>query len=411
MNIIFVNRFYHPETPATGQLLADLAEGLAARGHAVTVITARHRDSAVQEEILAGVRILRVSRTCAGGPPAKAVSFLRFHLAAFSAVRRVARAGSMLVVMTDPPLLGISAGLAAASRGACCIHWVQDVYPEIVTRLTRHRWAGLLQPLRNTAWRRAGCCVTLGEDMAALLLRNGVDRRRVVIQPNWAPAGLEPLPRDTDSPLRREWGLAGRFVVAYSGNLGRVHDLDPLLDLATLLRDAPEISFLFVGSGAGERGMRADATSRGLRNVSFLPPQPRERLAASLAVADLHAVTLRPGCEDLVFPSKLYGATAAGRPVLFIGPAGCEVARTVADGDLGLTATRTTLAEAARGIRQLAADPGRWRRHAEAARDFSRRHSAMRATETWDRLLSAIESGGPSREQALPGALARESFP
>jgi len=27
------------------------------------------------------------------------------------------------------------------------------------------------------------------------------------------------------NPLRREWGLMGRRVIGYSGNLGRAHDL------------------------------------------------------------------------------------------------------------------------------------------------------------------------------------------
>ena len=39
--VIFVNRFYWPDEPATAQLLTDLAESLAASGHPVTVITSQ----------------------------------------------------------------------------------------------------------------------------------------------------------------------------------------------------------------------------------------------------------------------------------------------------------------------------------------------------------------------------------
>lgn len=405
MKLIFVNRFYWPETPATGQLLTDLAEGLAARGHAVTVITAHHRGEAQKEEVREGVLIRRVC----GTPRTKPLAFALFHLAALRAVRRHADRDTVVIVMTDPPLLGITAAWAASSRNAFCIQWIQDIYPEIAVQLTRHRWLKVLTGPRNVFWRRADRCVTLGADMAAVVRGSGVSPDRVIIQSNWGPAGVEALPRESDSALRHEWGLSGKFVVAYSGNLGRVHDLEPLLELAEFLRGEPEFIFVFIGSGAGEEDLRQGVTARGLRNVLFLPPQPRGRLSASLAVADVHCVTLLPGCECLVFPSKLHGVAAAGRPMLFIGPEGCDVARTVGENDLGICTARGNIPVAARELRALAGDPGRWERHATASRAFGRRHSAIAAIANWDGLLSALGEDKGSGQQILPASAATES--
>ena len=406
MKLLFVNRFYWPETPATGQLLTDLAEGLATRGHEVTVLTAGHRTNAPGKEIRAGVNILRVCRTLGNKP----LAFARFHLAALRAIRRHADRDTVVIAMTDPPLLGITAGWAAASRRASCIQWIQDIYPEIAVRLTRHRWLSILAGPRDVFWRKANRCVTLGADMAAVVIKSGVNPERVVLRSNWGPAGVKPLPREADSPLRRTWGLSGRFVVAYSGNFGRVHDLEPLLDLAELLRDESDFVFVFVGSGAGERELRLRAQRGGLRNVSFQPSVPRGQLSEGLAVADLHAVTLLPGCENLVFPSKLYGVAAAGRPVLFIGPAGCEVARVIKNADIGIVVTRDSLTEAARGIREIAADPARWERHAAAAQEFSRRHSPAGAIDAWDGLLAGLNGVDSRSEPNLPAAPAKGSF-
>ena len=406
VKLLFVNRFYWPETPATGQLLTDLAEGLAARGHEVTVITALHRDDVSGEEVREKVLIRRVCAT----PRIKPLAFALFHLAALRAIRRLAERDTVVIVMTDPPLIGVTAGWAAASRRASCIQWIQDIYPEIAVRLTRHRWLSVLSGPRNAFWCRADRCVTLGADMAAVVRKSGVNPERVVLQSNWGPAGVKSLPRDTDSPLRRAWGLSGKFVVAYSGNFGRVHDLEPLLDLAELLRDESDFAFVFVGSGAGEKELRLRAQRGGLRNVSFQPSVPRGQLSESLAVADLHAVTLLPGCENLVFPSKLYGVAAAGRPVLFIGPAGCEIARVVATEDLGISVTRDSLADAASCVRAIAADPAKWERHAAAAQEFSRRHSPASAIDAWDRLLTDLQTEAPESERTLPDASATGSF-
>lgn len=406
MKLLFVNRFYWPETPATGQLLTDLAEGLATRGHEVTVLTASHRTDAPGKEIRAGVNILRVCRTLGNKP----LAFALFHLSAMRAIRRLADRDTVVIAMTDPPLLGITAGWAAASRQASCIQWIQDIYPEIAVQLTRHRWLSILAGPRNVFWRKANRCVTLGADMAAVFIKSGVNPERVVLQSNWGPAGVKPLPRQADSPLRRTWGLSGKFVVAYSGNFGRVHDLAPLLELAELLRDQSDFAFVFIGSGAGERELRLRAQRSGLRNVSFQPSVPRGQLSESLAVADLHAVTLLPGCENLVFPSKLYGVAAAGRPVLFIGPAGCEVASVVKTENLGTSVTRASLTEAVRDIREIAANPARWERHASAAQEFSRRHSPANAIDAWDGLLAGLHVVDSRSEQTLPAASATGSF-
>lgn len=405
MKLLFVNRFYWPETPATGQLLTDLAEGLAALGHEVTVVTARHRADAPTRETRAGVVIRRVC----GTPRMKPLAFARFHLAAFFAVRRWADRETAVVVMTDPPLIGISTGWAASSRKALCIQWIQDIYPEIAVRLTRHRWLSILTGPRNASWRRAERCVTLGEDMSAVVRGSGVDSGKIVVQHNWGPAGVSSRPREIDSPLRRAWGLSGKFVVAYSGNLGRVHDLGPLLRLADLLRDDPEFAFVFIGSGAGEADIRRGVESRGLQNVLTLPPQPREELSSSLAVADVHAVTLLPGCEGLVFPSKLHGVAAAGRPVLFIGPEGCDVARAVRGNGLGICVTRDNLPLAVRELQRLAADPVRWENHASASRGFGEIHSATAAIESWQRLLADPGKAGSGDQRTLPASTLTES--
>lgn len=400
MRLLFVNRFYWPETPATGQLLTDLAEGLAARGHEVNVITSGAA-GAPRAEARRGVRILRIrgTRLSRAGVGGKAVDFATFYLGALFQVLRVARAGTIVVPMTDPPLLGIGAWIGARLRGARVVHWAQDIYPEIAMALSGQRWLGVLRPPRNLAWRRADRCVAVGNDMAAVLLAAGVAPRRVAVIPNWALGGAAAPAADAVAGLRRAWGLDGRFVLAYSGNLGRVHDLEPVLTLAEALRDDPTIAIVFIGDGAQRAALQSGAANRQLAHVRFLPAQPREQLAVTLALADAHLVTLRAGCEQLVFPSKLYGVAAIGRPVLFIGPRDCEVARIVKEHRLGHAATRDELAAAANFVRGLASDPAARLRAAAAARAFAAEHTSERALERWSALLAEVEAC-PERARA-----------
>lgn len=399
MRLIFVNRFYWPDEPATAQLLHDLAEALAAAGAEVTVIASHPGDPAVPEaEIRRGVRIVRV-RSVRGGEtslPRKALAFATYQIRALARLLAETRTGDCVVAMTDPPLFGIAAGWAARRRGARVVHWIQDIYPELAVVLAGQTWLRLVRPLRDRAWRRADGCVTLGSDMAAVVRRAGVAPERLEIIPNWAPGDL-PAPAAADvAAVREAWDVRDKFVVAYSGNLGRVHDLGPVLDVAAAVRD-PRIVFLFVGGGAQAAQLARQAAARGLENVRFLPRQPRARLAASLAAGDLHLVTLLPGCEAYVFPSKLYGAAAAGRPVLFIGPAGCEVAELVRRHGFGLTFARENIAAIAGAVEQLAARPDEQLRFGQAARAFAAAHALGPAAARWRRLPALQLAGAGTR--------------
>ena len=335
--LIFVNRVYWPEEAATAQLLHDLAVSLARAGVNVRVIasaTAAAAAPACPEGV--DIRRLRPLIPRGRGLLSRAGNYASFWLGALIAVMREARRGDIVVAMTDPPLLGIAVALAARLRGARLWHWCQDVYPELAMvisgrGLTRGALA-LLRPLRDWAWRSAEGCTVLGNDMAALLAARGVRRDRIHVSPNWAPAGLHAVDATAQ---RRAWGIGDAFVVGYSGNLGRVHSLMPLIDVAERLKEREDIVFLLIGDGAQRTALESEARRRTVRNVRFLPAQPRAELSLSLSAADLHVVTLRPGCEGTVWPSKFYGALSVERPVLYIGPPAAEVAALVDRHGLG----------------------------------------------------------------------------
>lgn len=387
--LFFINRFYWPDEPATAQLLADLAEGLAARGRRVTVITSP-APGAPRRETHRGVSVVRVGpgRHPGRGTGARALSFALFFAAACWRLAREARRGDTVVALTDPPLIGVGAGLVARARGARCYHWVQDIYPEIAVALTPHRWLAALRPFRDAAWRRADGCVTLGTDMAGALSAAGVPSARIHLVPNWAPAGVGPVEEARPAALRAAWGLEGRMIVAYSGNLGRVHDLESVLGAAEILRGEPDIVWAFIGEGAGRGALESAVRSRGLGQVRFLPRQPRADLAAVLAAADVHLVTLRADCARLVFPSKLYGIAAAGRPVVFVGPVDCEPARLVTGHGLGWAFAPADMPALAARLRRLRDFPAERREAGAAAARFAESAGgAERAVTAWDRLL------------------------
>ena len=392
MRVIFLNRFYWPDEPATAQLLTDLAEELGGRGREVVVVASHPGTPQVErEQSHRGVRIIRVRtpRHLLPGLAGKVLAYATFYLGALWRTFWLVRPGDVLVALTDPPLIGLGAWMIAIVRHTRLIHWVQDIYPEVAIELAGQRWLRALIPVRNLAWRGADTCVVLGSDMAQVLTDAGISSRQLVRVPNWAPVGLLPQSPAVAENLRRTWGLDGKFVVAYSGNLGRVHDLEPVISVAAQLRHRPEIAFVFIGGGAQRTVLEQDVRQRGLTNVHFHPAQPRETLPVVLALGDVHLVTLLPGCERLVFPSKLYGVAAVGRPVIVIGPAGCELAAVVTREKFGQAFTRDQIEAIAAALVSLAQDPSMRQHLGASARDFSAaQQGAKTAADHWEKALA-----------------------
>ncbi len=390
--VIFVNRVYWPSTAATAQLLTDLAEGLASHGWEVHVIAAG--------EALGPRNGVAIHRTGGGekhgGLVSRTLNYMRFIGRARRLVASLARPGDIVVPMTDPPMLGAAVAGPALSGGASIVHWIQDIYPEIVTAYVGTLAGLALGPLRqkrDAAWRSARCCVTLGESMASAVAARGVPAAQTAIVPNWAPRELhnEPI-AESIAARRTAWGLADRFIIAYSGNLGRVHEFAAVLDAAEQLRAHPKIVFAFIGSGPRFDEVRSAAGSRNLANIKFLPPEPREALAAALAAANAHLVTLKPDFASLVYPSKLAGVLAAGRPVLFVGPPAGDIARLLEREECGLVVAPTGGTRLAELIARLESDPALAAGLGRNARATYERHFTFdSALQCWLALLQQVK--------------------
>lgn len=368
MRVIFLNRYFHPDHSATSQILSDLAFFLAGNGHEVSVVTScqRYDDAAANlmlRECIHGVEVHRVRTTRFGRDNlyGRAADYATFYVAAGWTLCRIARAGDVIVAKTDPPLISVVAAIVARWRGARLVNWVQDVFPEVAealgVRAVAGAQAGLLRWLRDGAFKSAAANVVLGEQMAAVVGRSGAAAGRIRVIPNWADMEAIRLVAAADNPLRREWGLEAKFIVCYSGNMGRVHEFDTILGAAQRLASRSEaIGFLFIGGGAQRRMVEDDVRSMGLPNVQFRPYQDRTGLSFSLGVGDVHLVSQRPEVEGYVFPSKLYGILAAGRPVVFIGDPQGEVGLLVAREGIGVAVREGDLAGLADQLVRLGGD-------------------------------------------------------
>ena len=401
MRLVFVNRYFFPDVSATSQMLFDLAQRLAAHGCDVHVVCSRqlYDDPAAllpASEVVQGVHVHRIwtSRFGRDRLLGRAIDYASFYVTAAVKLLGLLRQGDTVIAKTDPPLISIVAAVIAKLRGAHLVNWLQDIFPEVASHLGANplpRWLDeVLKNLRDRSLKAARVNVVLGGRMLEHLEGRGIPGEQIRIIENWSDAeAIVPIPVDACG-LRNMLGLTEKFVVGYSGNMGRAHEFGTILGAAEQLRADEQIVFLMIGGGAKMQQLQRAAADKDLTNFRFLPYQPRAALADSLAAADVHLACLLPQLEGLIVPSKFYGILAAGRPVVFIGDTDGELGRIIKESNCGSVVATGDVQALVAVIQRLMADRnGREEMGARARTLFMERYTVGRATQQW---LLAMES-------------------
>ncbi|NOY73332.1 MAG: glycosyltransferase family 4 protein [Gammaproteobacteria bacterium] len=399
---VFVNRFYAPDYSATSQLLTDLCCELANEQNSIAVVTSRQRyDDAsaklAKQEIVDSVEVNRIwtSRFGRQWLPGRSVDYLTFYTSVGWWLLWHLKKNDVVVAKTDPPMMSIVVAMATKIKQAKLLTWNQDVYPEVASALgvtLVDGWIGrIFKQLRNRSWLRAKVNVVLGQCMAKRLFKKGIPENKVKVIENWADGNSIIPIAQSNNILRVEWQLEHKFIVGYSGNMGRAHEFETILDAAEKLKAQPDIIFLFIGHGSKHHEFATQAKTRALNNIIFKPYQAREQLRFSLSLPNVHLISLIPEMEGLIVPSKFYGVCAAGRPTLFIGDKKGEVGRIVTRDKIGKVVTIGDSETLSTAILELKNDQTQCETMGIKARTiFEERYDKKVAMKKWKALLTSV---------------------
>ena len=226
--------------------------------------------------------------------------------------------------------------------------------------------------------------------MRARIVAKGVDPNKISIVRNSVdvpPAG--PPSSALNLEVIRAIRANFRFVLLHAGNLGFYGAWDTLIAAARQLEN-DNIALIFVGDGA-ERA-RLQSLAAGATNIRFLPFFPSADIPSVLAAPDAHIVTIKPGLQGVVAPSKMFGILAAGKPIVAVAPEDTDVAT------LGTRHGFATLCgpdypgALAAAIRQLASDPARLAAMSQAASTAATQYSRAAEMQKLASIISAITS-------------------
>ncbi len=409
VRILVIHQYYLRPGQAGGSRFNAMARMWAAAGHEVTVIagsvdhatgrplpglagrwTTRERDGDVV------VWRCHIPATYGYGYAGRSLGFLGFIFSACTAALQADAPD--VVIATSPPLVTPFPGwLAARTRGVPWVFEVRDLWPESAVTTGVLSARGLvtraLYRVERWACRSAATVAVLTPAFRDDLVARGLaPTDRIAFMPNAADLDrFRPAPRE--GAMRRELGWGDRFVVLYAGAHGRANALGQLLDAAERLRDRPDVLIATVGDGPERAGLEAEARRRGLGNIVFHGPQPKERMPEVIPACDVGAAVLQDNPTfRTVYPNKVFDYMACARPIL-LAIDGVARELVCAQAQAGLFASPEDGTALAGAIRALADDPAgcaamgaRGRRWVEA--NATREAVAARYLELLERLVA-----------------------
>lgn len=341
MKILVISQHYWPESfPST-----DLCEGLAARGHQVTVITdvpnypmgyifPEYKKGKNRRQEHNGVTILRsftVGRR--SGTLFRLLNYYSFSLSSTRLARKLKEEFDVVLAIQSSPIMMVKAGLAYAKKHKKkCLFYTMDLWPASLAAGGVGEGSPIYKYFGSVSkklYRKADRILITSTMFRQYLMEQfGISDDVIGYLPQYAAAQFDQMPAAPEKDT---------VDLMFAGNVGAAQSLHTVLEAAEQLKDISNLRWHIVGDGSELDNLKATAAEKSLTNVIFHGRKPPEEMPAYYAMADAMLVTLtQDPFIGMTLPAKVQSYMAAGKPIL--AAANGEIPQVLAKAECGFCA-------------------------------------------------------------------------
>jgi colanic acid biosynthesis glycosyl transferase WcaI len=396
MKILFLTDNFPPEVNAAASRVYERACYWAQDKNQVSVLTCApnfplgkvyegYTNKWVQKEVMKGIQVTRVKTFMAPnrGFALRILDFLSFMVMAIIVGTFQQRPD--VIIATSPQFFTAVAGWALSKiKRVPFIFEISDLWPESIKGLGLLGDSfifKLLEKVELFLYRQAALIVAQTPAFKENLVSRGINPSKIKVilngveVNNYAPAAKK------DETLLHKYHLENKFIVGYIGTHGLSQNLKSVIDCAKIVEGkAKDILFLFVGDGAEREEIIQHANTLGVKNVLFIPLQPKSEIKKWWSVCDISLVTLKnlPIFKTII-PSKIFESFGMGLPVFLVSPEG-EASQLITKENLGVHVNPEDITVFADELIKLAKDKSKLqdlsRASVEASKKYSREKQA-----------------------------------
>lgn len=333
-----------PEPEVDDNLYTDLAEEFHKQGQEVYVTTLKESGdlskSSVSEE--RGFPVLRV-----GCGKMFNVNYVRKALTMMSIPKKYISAIKKhfgdkkfdLVVYPTPPITLAPVVKYIKKRDRARTYLIlRDIFPQNAKDLGMIKSELVFKYFRKKEQQlydisdRIGCMSQGNIDY--VLKHNNVPKEKLEILYNWKkPSNLPSIDKEE---VKKSYGLEGKFVAFFGGNIGYAQELEFLIELAECYKTRDDIVFLIVGKGVMKPKIENLVKEKQLQNVRFIDYLLRDEYEKLLRAADVGLINLSRKFTIPNIPSKAVSYMEAGIPILAATDKNTDFGKMIEDIGAGL---------------------------------------------------------------------------
>lgn len=393
INIGLVTSNFWPEQTGIGQVISEFALFLQQNGFQVSVATSMpyypdwrihktYKRKILLTENVRGMHVTRGWHYVRPAPSAFGRVLHEFTLCITLLpvlIRLAKRCDIAIIVMPDLFLAGMAIAVARTAR-VKSILFVQDVMPDAAIETGVLKNPSLIRmstALARKVYNLAGQIYTIGPGMLRRVATYVAPSKPIRIVSNTVDIAEFSDTAKRRAQFRSRVVHLGKFTVVHSGNMGKKQNLPIIAEVASLMSDYREIGFLVFGDGGEKESFLTLIAEREIQNVFHFPLQSREQFGDSLIGADVVLITQLAEVSDIVVPSKLITAMAAGAMIIAACSNDTEMARILRESDAGIVISPNDargIVEAILKVKRGVIDSEGYRRRAKnyAADNYSR---------------------------------------
>jgi glycosyltransferase involved in cell wall biosynthesis len=354
----FISEFYWPVENSTGHIMTRIVDAFTQKFEA-HVITVGHIDSAERNQNIHTVRVKDLSFLDKNKLLQRLIKLIGLSFRVTVSVLRNVKRGDIVVTVTNPAPVIVFLSCIKKIKRFKLIIIVHDVFPEnlVVSKIVKTNSLSyeIVRKVFDFTYNMADVLITCGRDMQKTISQKVKNKNKVLFIPNFGDNDiLYPIDKRQNEIIQK-FQLAEKLVVFFTGNIGRMQNVDNIIKTAELLKEDPSIVFLFIGNGVFQDAI--ENYSRQNSNMIFLSNMSRQKSLIFLNAGDIGLSTLLPNIMGVGVPSKTYSYMATGKPIIAAMDKDSEIAMMIQEEGNGWTIEANNPIQFATLLKQIKKHP------------------------------------------------------
>ena len=322
MRILLFVVYYLPSTSSAAKLINDLAVEFTNQGHDVTVVAPDHNtETDFQCDYDDKVRVIRVKTGEIKSTSRILRSYREISLSKilWKRANKFFNESKFDLIVYYSPTIFLGPLVKRVKRLSGCPAYLilRDIFPQwavdsgILRKGFLHR---LFKYYENINYDAADIIGIQSPANMLYFIERGLDKKyRIEVLYNWMSLNEN---YGSSGYFREKFGLNGKIVFFYGGNIGIAQDLDNIIRVAVRMKDIPEAHFLLTGEGSEVPRLKREIKRLGLKNFSIYPALEQREYMRLIADIDIGLISLNRNLKTHNYPGKMLGYMYHAKPIL-----------------------------------------------------------------------------------------------